>query len=190
MACGLEDDICLTEEFRLRGAADQGLRRSDPADLGCPTQDQACIAAAWLAVDGPNRMRLKAVLTARDWPRPTGDGAVGAWLVLQHLPPSDEEALSLRKRTAPRILEEARAGRLQPEHYARLVDRNAMSRGARQPFGTLRPCRDGAFDRNSIDAVSAVDARRCEIGMDILLSESLRLYDHLCRQDSETPPRR
>lgn len=184
LACPVQDDACLEEEFRLRGAADQAVRRSDAAGLGCAALDQACMAAAWLRIDQPNRARLKGVLDARGWPPLGGEGAVGAWAILQHMPPADEEALSLRERTAPLILNEVRAGRLQPDHYARLADRNAMARGARQPFGTLRPCRDGAFDRSSIDNVAAVDARRRDIGMDILLSESLRLYDHLCRQES------
>lgn len=184
LACGVQDDACLEEEFRLRGAADQAVRRSDAAGLGCAAQDQACMAAAWLRIDQPNRARLKAVLDARGWPPLGGEGAVGAWYILQHMPPADEETRSLRERTEPLILDEVRAGRLQPDHYARLADRNAIARGARQPFGTLRPCRDGVFDRSSIDDVAAVDARRRDIGMDILLSESLRLYDHLCRQES------
>jgi len=184
LACSIQDDACLVEEFRLRGAADQAVRRSDPAALGCTASDLACLAAAWLRIDKPNQSRLTAVMEARGWPPLAGEAAVGAWSVLQHLPSADNETLALRERAAPLILAEVRAGRLQPDHYARLADRNAMARGASQPFGTLRPCRDGAFDQSSIDDVAAVDARRRDIGMDILLSESLRLYDHLCRQES------
>ena len=87
---------------------------------------------------------------------------------------------AFRDLVLPMVLSEVRAGRLMPEDHARMVDRNALAEGQPQPFGTNRPCRDGRFDRSSIDTVDAVDQRRREIGMDILLRESLSLFDSLC----------
>src|SRR5690606_39478596 len=69
LACSIQDDACLGEDFRLRGAADQAVRRSDPAGLGCTASDLACLAAAWLRIDKPNQSRLTAVMEARGWPR-------------------------------------------------------------------------------------------------------------------------
>ena len=78
LACSIQDDACLGEEFRLRGAADQAVRRSDPAALGCTASDLACLAAAWLRIDKPNQSRLTAVMEARGWPPLAGEAAVGA----------------------------------------------------------------------------------------------------------------
>lgn len=127
----------------------------------------------------------RSIVTARGWPPLKGEAAQGAWLIAQHANPSPgSPSRAFRDMVLPMVRSEVRAGRLMPQDYARMVDRNALAEGQHQPFGTNRPCRDGRFDRSSIDSVDAVDQRRREIGMDILLRESLSLFDSLCEREA------
>lgn len=184
MSCALTDDACLQQEFALRHAADQGVRAASAEDLGCSSSDQACLIQAWRRIDSANQERLIAIVSARGWPPFQDDAAVGAWLIAQHVPTKPEAGLMpFREKVLFLVREEVRAGRLHPDHYARMADRNALARGLKQPYGSNRPCRDGVFDRSSIDAVELVDQRRRDIGMDIMLSESLPLFDQLCGQE-------
>lgn len=185
LACHVSDDECLGREFALRKDADQGVRRASDAELGCQEGDQTCLAAAWKRVDDDNFSRLRSIVTARGWPPLKGEAAQGAWLIAQHANPSPgSPSRAFRDMVLPMVRSEVRAGRLMPQDYARMVDRNALAEGQHQPFGTNRPCRDGRFDRSSIDSVDAVDQRRREIGMDILLRESLSLFDSLCEREA------
>ncbi len=185
--CSMSDDACLGHEFALRREADQGARRASPADLGCGDADHACLSAAWNRVDDDNLARLRSIVITRGWPRLEGEAARGAWLIAQHADPSptgpDRE---FRNLVLPMVRVEVRAGRLKPEDYARMVDRNALADGKRQPFGTNQPCREGRFDRTSIDSVEEVDQRRREIGMDIMLWESMSLWDSLCEREARS----
>jgi hypothetical protein len=185
LACSLSDDRSLQSEFALRGAADQGARRATAADLGCSDSDRPCLTAAWRRVDDDNLARLRSVVAGRGWPALEGDAARGAWLIAQHADPAPgSPARAFRDSVLPMVLNEVEAGRLEPQDYARMVDRNALADGQTQPFGTNRPCRQGRFDRSSIDSIEAVDQRRRDLGMDILLSESLSLFDDLCERDA------
>ena len=187
LACSMSDDACLEQEFALRRSADQGTRKASAADLGCPDGDLSCLAAAWNRVDDDNLARLRAIVDARGWPALEGEAARGAWLIAQHADPSPGGAdRAFRDLVLPMVLVEVRFSRLRPEDYARMIDRNALADGARQPFGTNRPCLDGRFDRTSIESVAEVDRRRREIGMDIMLWEALPLLDDMCRRDALT----
>jgi len=184
LSCSVMDDACLQREFALRRAADQGVRTASAEALGCASADQTCLAQAWRGIDKANQERLVAVVTARGWPPLRDEAAIGAWLIAQHLPTTPEAGLMpFREKALLLVREEVRASRLQPDHYARMADRNALALGRPQPYGSNRPCRDGIFDRASIDSVVSVDHRRREIGMDIMLSESLSLFDHMCAQE-------
>lgn len=181
--CTMSDDDCLTSEFMLRLEADQRVRRASATELGCTDGDQECLSAAWRRVDDSNYARLHDIVTAHGWPPLEGDAARGAWLIAQHADPTptgDERAF--RDMVIPMVWSEVEAGRLQPSDYARMIDRNALADGKLQPFGSNQPCRDGKFDRASIDSVEAVDQRRREIGMDIMLSEEMPLWDSRCEQ--------
>lgn len=185
LACQMSDDECLNREFVLRKDADQAVRRASDDELGCREGELICLSAAWNRVDDDNFARLRAIVTTRGWPPLTGEAAQGAWLIAQHADPSPGSGeRSFRDLVLPMVLSEVRAGRLMPEDYARMVDRNALAQGDHQPFGTNRPCRDGKFDRSSIDTVDAVDLRRREIGMDIMLWESISLFDSLCEREA------
>lgn len=190
MNCSVSDDDCLGREFALRQKADQGVRRASAAELGCTDADRDCLSAAWSRVDDDNLARLQAVVTARGWPPLDGEAASGAWLIAQHADPAPDSAdRAFRDRVLPMVAGEVRAGRLRPADYARMIDRNALADGGLQPFGTNQPCRDGRFDRTSIDSVEEVDRRRRGIGMDIMLWEELPLLDGACeRRARDRPP--
>jgi hypothetical protein len=179
--CPASDDPCLGREFALRGRADQSLRRASAADLGCADADEQCVSEAWSRVDADNLARLKSIVGVRGWPSFEGEAARGAWLIAQHADPSPSGPdRAFRDLVLPMIWEEVSAGRLEPQDYARMIDRNALADGEHQPFGTNQACREGRFDRASVDSVEEVDRRRREIGMDIMLSESLSLWDSFC----------
>lgn len=185
--CSMSDDACLGHEFALRREADQGARKASAADLGCGDADQACLSAAWNRVDDDNLARLRAIVSTRGWPPLEGEAARGAWLIAQHADPSPTGAdRTFRDLVLPMVWAEVRAGRLKPEDYARMIDRNALADGKHQPYGTNQPCRDGRFDRTSIDSVEEVDQRRREIGMDIMLWESLSLWDSFCEREARS----
>lgn len=200
LKCSISDMACLSREFTLRGQADQESRRASAADLGCADLDQACMSAAWSRVDDDNLSRLKSIVSAQGWPELDGEAARGAWLIAQHADPSpDGPDRAFRDAVIPMVQAEVVAGRLAPSDYARMVDRNALADGQLQPYGSNQPCRDGQFDRTTIDSVEQVDERRREIGMDIMLWETLPLWDRSCERYSRpgaaplpsatTPPR-
>lgn len=179
----MSDEDCLTREFTLRMEADQRVRRASASDLGCTDSDQACIAAAWHRIDDDNYARLHDIVTSHGWPSLEGDSARGAWLIAQHADPDPAGAeRGFRDLVLPMVWAEVTAGRLEPVDYARMIDRNALADGKPQPFGSNQPCRDGKFDRTSIDSVEAVDQRRREIGMNIMLSEEMSFWDSYCER--------
>lgn len=181
--CSVSDDACLGGEFALRREADQGTRRASAADLGCEDADQACVSAAWKRVDDDNLARLWRIVSIRGWPPMEGDAARGAWLIAQHADPDPTGAeRGFRDMVLPMVWAEVAASRLKPGDYARMIDRNALADGKLQPFGSNQPCREGRFDRTSIDSVEAVDQRRREIGMDIMLSEEMSFWDSYCER--------
>lgn len=183
LSCSTSDDECLGREFAIRLQADQGVRRASAADLGCTDEDIECISSAWRRVDDDNYARLHAIVAARGWPPLQGDGARGAWLIAQHADPAPGGAeRDFRDLVLPMVWGEVTAGRLEPVDYARMIDRNALADGKLQPYGSNQPCRDGKFDRTSIESVEVVDQRRREIGMDIMLSEELSLWDSYCER--------
>lgn len=186
LSCSISDIDCLDREFALREQADQGSRRASAAELGCGEGDQLCLAAAWSRVDDDNLTRLKSIVSARGWPPLEGDAARGAWLIAQHADPTPGgQDRAFRDAVAPMIQAEVVAGRLTPSDYARMIDRNALADGRLQPYGSNQPCRDGQFDRATIDSVEQVDQRRREIGMDIMLWETLPLWDRACARNSQ-----
>lgn len=179
--CSAIDEVCLNREFELRGQADQSIRRPGGALFTCPDEQTTCLSAAWQRIDHSNLSRLNAIVDERGWPPLTGEAAMGAWYIAQHADPAPgTPTAAFRERVEPMVLAEVRAGRLAPDTYARMADRNALSRNDAQPFGTLATCDGARFDRTSVTSVEDVDARRREIGMDILLSESLSYMDGLC----------
>jgi len=185
LSCNSHDNVCLSQEFALRGQADQSVRGVG-IELICPRDDQPCINEAWHRINCENLARLVAVVDARGWPPLTGDAAMGAWLIVQHADATPEtDSAAFRDRMLPMILKEVEAGRLAPDTYTRMADRSALARGELQPFGSIRTCREGEFDRTTVSSIKDADQRRRDVGMDILLSESLRLFDSLCARDAQ-----
>jgi len=181
LRCSASDDACLTREFELRGRADQNIRRPGGARFTCPDEQDVCLSAAWRRIDHSNLSRLIAIVNERGWPALNGEAAMGAWYIAQHADPTPgTDTAAFRERVAPMVLAEVQAGRLAPDTYARMADRNALSRNDAQPFGTLAKCDGARFDRTSVTSVEDADTRRREVGMDILLSESLSYMDELC----------
>lgn len=188
LQCGASDESCLMREFELRGQADQSIRRPGGAQFTCPGEDNSCLSAAWRRVDHSNLSRLVAIVDERGWPALNGEAAMGAWYIAQHADPTPGTwTAAFRERVAPMVLAEVQAGRLAPDTYARMADRNALARGESQPFGTLAKCDGAKFDRTSVTSVDDADTRRRTIGMDILLSESLSYMDGLCAAQVANP---
>ena len=183
--CVSTDDVCLAQEFALRGGADQSVRRPGGTKNVCPDDEVQCLKEAWRRIDRPNLARLVAIVNERGWPPLDGEAGMGAWYIAQHADATPgTETAAFRDTVLPLILNEVRAGRLKPDTYSRMSDRSALARGERQPFGSITMCKEGHFDRSSVSSVEEADERRREIGMDIMLSESLTFLDSYCADSS------
>lgn len=189
LACDLEDRDCLIQELALRRVADQGVRQDVLLNLDClarhgiaatPEQCQAI----WKEVDADNLPRVEAILDRHGWPTGRSDFQEAIWLIVQHS--SDEGGgTALRERWLPDVRAAYQRGELSDFDYTAMVDRVSMARTGLQIYGTHSPCRDGAFDRTSVDSAEAVEAARAELGMDIRYVELLSFYDQLCAAEAE-----
>ncbi len=190
LACDLNDRPCLIEELALRRAADQGVRQDALLNLDCharygvsatPEQCQSI----WAEVDADNLPRVEAILDRHGWPTGSSDFQEAIWLIVQHAP--DEGGTALRERWLPDVRAAYQRGELSAFDYTAMVDRVSMVRTGLQVYGTHRPCRDGAFDRTSVQSAEAVEAARAELGLDIRWSELLPFYDQKCAAEASIP---
>lgn len=190
LACDLDDRECLIQELALRRAADQGVRQDALLNLDCrarhgPAGTSEQCQMIWKEVDADNLLRVEAILDRHGWPTGSSDFQEAIWLIVQHAP--DEGGTALRERWLPDVRTAYQRGELSAFDYTAMVDRVSMARIGLQIYGTHRPCRDGAFDRTSVQSAEAVEAARAELGLDIRWAELLPFYDQKCAAEASIP---
>ena len=191
LACDLDDRACLTQELALRRAADQGVRQDELLNLDCHDRHGAAATpeqcqAIWKEVDADNLPRVKAILDRHGWPTGASEFQEAIWLIVQHAP-DEGGGTELRERWLPDVRDAYQRGELSEFDYTAMADRISMDRTGLQIYGTHRPCRDGAFDRTSVESAEAVEAARSELGMDIRWAELLPFYDQKCAAEASIP---
>ena len=191
LACSLDDRDCLVQELGFRRAADQGVRQDALLNLDCQARYGAAATphqcqAIWKEVDADNLPRVEAILDRHGWPTGSSDFQKAIWLIVQHAP-DEGGGTELRERWLPDVRAAYQRGELSAFDYSAMVDRVSMARTGLQVYGTHRPCRDGAFDRSSVDSAEAVEAARAELGMDIRWAELLPFYDQKCAAEASIP---
>ncbi|MGV9008698.1 DUF6624 domain-containing protein [Brevundimonas sp.] len=191
LACDLDDRPCLTQELALRRSADQGVRQDELLNLDCHARHGAAATpeqcqTIWKEVDADNLPRVKAILDRHGWPTGSSDFQEAIWLIVQHAPDADG-GTELRERWLPDVRAAYQRDGLSEFDYTAMVDRISMARTGLQIYGTHRPCRDGAFDRTSVQSAEAVEAARAELGMDIRWAELLPFYDQKCAVEASIP---
>jgi hypothetical protein len=115
--------------------------------------------------DTANTLRLRALMDSLGWPGPDDvgqEGMEGAFLLIQHATDPD-----FQRRVLPQVEADVRAGRLDPQDYALLVDRTRQREGLRQLYGTQISMRPGESQAtlDPIEDSADVDARRSALGL-------------------------
>jgi Family of unknown function (DUF6624) len=142
-------------------ASDQEVR----AGFGPETASDTAVIGRMIRTDSANTRRLLSLIDSLGWP---GQGVVdsaaleAAFLLVQHT--TDTE---FQERMLPLVEADVKAGRLDAQDYALLVDRTREKRGLLQLFGTQVSIVPGSR-RATLDSVEdsgEVDARRAAIGL-------------------------
>lgn len=131
-------------------------------------------------IDEANLARLEAIIAAHGWPGRTlvgEDGAMGAFLILQHAD------LPYQKKYLPLARRAAAAGELRTQSLALLEDRVLVREGKKQIYGSqLKSDESGNMVFEPIEDEANVDARRRSVGL-APLSEYAKFFG------LEYPPR-
>ena len=189
--CAAEDTACREAEFQLRGQADQGVRLDHVLIRLCPAVgssndfDTACADRLWTDVDTINTRAARSIVRSGAWPDWTRTAARGLWLIIQHARTEQGDYdTAFMVEALPFLLDGVAAQALTPQDYARTTDRILLDQGGKQKFGTIRVCRNGAFDLATISSTSDVDANRRSLGMDISFADLKRFMDTQCEKDA------
>lgn len=144
-----------------------------------PADGRAAAMAGQLEIerqDVENQRQLKAMLPARGWFLKSEVGAeaiAAAWLIVQHATNSDMElvrgVLASMKSLLP-------TGEIEKADYAMLADRVAVVDGVRQTYGTQMICNEYKWVLYPVEDEAGVDARRKEMGIDVLLADQLARF--------------
>lgn len=125
------------------------------------------ISIATIERDHANTEWLKGHVAAQGWPRRSlvGDGAAGvAWLLVQHA--DADPAFQLR---ALRLMEPlVETGEVDRKNYAYLYDRVMLKIVGRQRYATQMTCEGGRYVPQPLEANTAVETRRREMGLGTL----------------------
>lgn len=154
----------LRTELLERVTRDQAIRKEMIAH-GVENPDKE-IMARMAAIDAENLARMKEIVRQYHWPGPGlvgQDGAEAAFLMVQHAPHD------FQKEMLPRVRSAYRAGDLQGQDYALLLDRVLVREGKPQVYGTqARPFSEWKNREPALDPIedeAHVDQRRAEVGL-------------------------
>jgi hypothetical protein len=146
----------LQSELVLMAANDQAARLDQ--DPSTPLMDRLA------KVDQHNLIRLKQILRQDGFPtaKMVGyNGVAAAWLLLQHA----GDAPELWRRWLPTLAARARSGELSADELALTTDRELISSGQLQRYGTQGVYRDGELVIRPTEDPANLDKRRKSLGM-------------------------
>jgi len=152
-------DSALRAELLAMGEEDQAVR----AGLTPETFQDTAFMMRMVRTDSALSTRLREIIAAGGWPdaaRVGRDAVHAAFLIVQHSPFDD-----LRDAVLPYVERDARAGVLDAQDYAAMVDRMRTLRGEPQLYGTSYSLVEGALVRDPVEDPANLDGRRAELGL-------------------------
>ena len=141
------------------GKEDQSVRRG----LSAGSMEDTAFLRRMLRTDSALSLRLRELIRTHGWPemeRVGPDALNAAFLIVQHSP-FDE----FREKMLPYIRADVRAGNLDGQDYALLVDRIRIEQGERQLYGTQYSVVNGVLVQEAVADPETLEARRAEIGL-------------------------
>jgi hypothetical protein len=165
----------LHDELVAMAAVDQHIRERA---LGAQTSDGAIpddVAAQWERVDTEHTARLGEIVSVCGWPTRSevgADGSSAAWLLAQH---ADRQPVTQR-RFLELLRVAVKAGQASAADLAYLIDRVAVNAGQEQTYGTqFQRADDGTYRPAPVADAQAVDARRAEMGLTSLATNTAEI---------------
>lgn len=132
--------------------------------------------AAQAAADKVNRKRLKELIASYGWPKISmvgRDGAMAAWLIVQHADDEPEFQNAILEEMLPLV----ESKEVPTQHYAYLYDRTHKP----QRYGTQGACvTNGKWAPREIEEPSMVDQRRASMQLEPLAEYEAMASEHLC----------
>ena len=165
-------DSALRRELLAMGVEDQAVREG----LTPETFADTAFMFRMMRTDSSLSVRLREILASHGWPdanRLGNDAAHAAFLIVQHSPFPE-----LLREALPYVEADVRAGRLDAQDYAALVDRVREQRGELQLYGTQYELVDAVMVRSPVEDPAGLDRRRAELGL-MPISEYERLLAEL-----------
>ena len=152
-------DSALRTELLAMGERDQAVREG----LTPETFQDTAFVFRMIRADSALSLRLREIIDAHGWPdadRLGADAVHAAFLIVQHSPFPD-----FLVQVLPYVEADVRAGRLDGQDYAAMVDRVRDQRGEPQLYGTQYDLVDGVLVRSPVEDPANLDARRAELGL-------------------------
>jgi hypothetical protein len=166
-------DPDLRKELQERFAADQRARK----DYYLAAPHDPAVARRIDQLDAENLDWLKALVRDKGIPPAEQVGENGvkwAWLLVQH---ADRDP-KLQATVLPMFVKRYEAGELPADYLAKLTDRVLIAQGKPQRFGTQFDWLSGKFNPRDAGDLTAIDARRQEIGL-------MPLADYACMMNAK-----
>jgi len=152
-------DSALRRELLEMGLEDQAVRHG----LTPETFADTAFMRRMMRTDSALSIRLREIIASRGWPdanRLGNDAVHAAFLIVQHSPFPE-----LLRDALPYVEADVRAGRLDAQDYAALVDREREQRGQLQLYGTQYELIDGVMVRSPVEDPANLERRRAELGL-------------------------
>ncbi|MDZ5649276.1 DUF6624 domain-containing protein [Nitrospirillum sp. BR 11828] len=184
-ACPITTPACVEGELTLIWDMDQMVRAFPNCNALAGAEVQACwqaLGPRMRATDAYDRRRLRRLMEAIGWPSERDWGrraATGAWLVAQHSGRADPD---LQAAVLVAVKAAVDAGKSPAAQYAYLFDRQAVSTGKEQMYGTQGGCDPArkAWVMSPVADPDGLAERRAALGL-----EPMALYqqqsDRFCR---------
>lgn len=155
----VDPDSALRAELIEMGREDQRVRTGLTPEMIADT----AFVRRLMRTDSALSIRLREMIETHGWPdaERVGQSAVhAAFLIVQHSPFDD-----FRQAMLPHVEQDAKAGVLDAQDYAAMVDRIRTHRGEPQLYGTQYSLVDGYLIRDPVENADDLERRREELGL-------------------------
>lgn len=154
------------------GALDQEVR----AGMGPGSMSDTVFLERMMSTDSMLSLRLREIVERHGWPdaeRLGQDAVRAAFLIVQHTPFDD-----FRQAMLPHVERDVRAGVLDGQDYAMMVDRVRLRSGRPQFYGSQYSVAEGVLVRDPVEDPDGLDARRTELGLMPMAEYERLLSEH------------